>query len=188
MRESTVVYFEKGGPENTDKTLELAAKRAAELRIRYVVVATGGDTGLRAAKAFAGTGATVIGVTLHAGIWARYGAPDWNKIEEARKLGVKFLTATHTLSGNVEGAIREKFGGVPPVELIAETYYTFSQGTKVAVEIALAAADAGLIGMDERIIAVAGSSSGADTALVIRPAYTTNFFDLRIEEIICKPL
>jgi hypothetical protein len=49
------------------------------------------------------------------------------------------------------------------------------------------AADSGLIRTDEDIIAVAGSGRGADTAVVMKPAHTHDFFDLRIKEILCKP-
>jgi hypothetical protein len=56
----------------------------------------------------------------------------------------------------------------------------------VAVEVSVMAADAGaLSGRD--VIAVGGSSKGADAALVIQPAHAASFFDLRIREIICKP-
>ena len=49
------------------------------------------------------------------------------------------------------------------------------------------AADAGLVRTDEDIISVGGTSQGADTALVIRPANSFNFFDLKVRELICKP-
>jgi len=49
------------------------------------------------------------------------------------------------------------------------------------------AADAGLIPIDEDVIAIAGTSRGADTALVIRPANSTNIFDLTIKELVAKP-
>jgi hypothetical protein len=49
------------------------------------------------------------------------------------------------------------------------------------------AADAGLIPIDRKIIAIAGTSRGADTALVIKPAHAADFFDLKVEEIIAKP-
>ncbi len=70
--------------------------------------------------------------------------------------------------------------------LIADTLRLLGQGTKVAVEVAVMAADAGtLTGND--IISIGGSGGGADAALVLKPAHQNNFFDLRIREIICKP-
>ncbi len=51
--ESTVVYFESMGVENTDKTLTLAKARAEKLGIKKIVVATTkGDTAVKAAKEF----------------------------------------------------------------------------------------------------------------------------------------
>jgi len=74
-----------------------------------------------------------------------------------------------------------------PAELIAHTLYRFSQGMKVAIEITLMAADAGLIPINEEIIAIAGTDKGADTALVLKPAYTNEFFNLEVREIIAIP-
>ncbi len=49
------------------------------------------------------------------------------------------------------------------------------------------AADAGLVRTDEDIIAIAGTRSGADTAIVVRPVNSQDFFDLKVKEILCKP-
>jgi hypothetical protein len=54
------------------------------------------------------------------------------------------------------------------------------------VEIAIMAADAGAIPIAD-IVAVGGTGSGSDTAVVIRPAHMNNFFDARIREIIVMP-
>ena len=40
---------------------------------------------------------------------------------------------------------------------------------------------------DEDIICIGGTAQGADTAVVLRPANTHNFFDLKVKEILCKP-
>jgi hypothetical protein len=61
------------------------------------------------------------------------------------------------------------------------------EGTKVCVEIALMATDAGLIPVNKDIITVAGTGRGADTALRILPANASKFFDLRIRGVIAKP-
>jgi hypothetical protein len=49
------------------------------------------------------------------------------------------------------------------------------------------AADAGAIPIDQPVVAIAGTSKGADTALVIQPAHSNNFFDIYVKEIIAKP-
>lgn len=40
----------------------------------------------------------------------------------------------------------------------------------------------------ENVIAVGGQGSGADTAIVLKSANTTRFFDLDIQEIIAKTI
>ena len=41
-----VVYFEKGGPQNTDKTLEIAKKYAEQFGVKEIVIAS--TTGMTA--------------------------------------------------------------------------------------------------------------------------------------------
>ncbi len=156
--------------------------------IKKVVLATSsGETALKAVDLLKGLDVTIIAVTLHAGTWKTYEEPDWDKVRKAEDLGVKFLTATHVFMGNIGGAIKKKFGGLPDTELMAYTLYCFSQGMKVAVEITVMAADANLISPEEEVIAIAGSDRGADTAAVIKPAYSTDFFSLKIREVIAIP-
>ena len=49
------------------------------------------------------------------------------------------------------------------------------------------ALDTGLIPYGEDIIAIGGSTRGADTAVIMRPAHANNVLDTKINEIICKP-
>jgi hypothetical protein len=58
---------------------------------------------------------------------------------------------------------------------------------KVGAEMALMAADAGLVRTAESVIAIAGTGCGADTAVVIKPTNAQTFFDLQFLEIICMP-
>jgi len=73
------------------------------------------------------------------------------------------------------------------VEIIAQTLRLFGQGTKVCAEITLMATDAGLISMND-VIAIGGTNVGADTACFISPAHTYTFFDLKMKELLCKPI
>ena len=183
-----ITYFPEPGKANTDEVLKLSAQRAQELNIGHIVVATTtGETALKAAEVMKDQDVKIIGVTLHAGTWEKYGSPHHDKVKRAEEMGATFLTCTHALMGNLSTGIMSKFGGISWSDLIAHTYYTFSQGTKVAVEIAVMAADAALIPIDKDVIAIAGSDTGADTALVIQPAYSTDFFSLKVREIIAKP-
>ncbi len=187
VMEKTILYFESPGPDNTEATLRAGAQRAAELGITQVVVATStGRTAVLAGEAFA-TGTKVVGVTLQRGLWEKYVGLDPDLARQAAERGIRLLTCPHTLMGAVDSALRDRFGVLPPQQLIAHTYYTFSQGTKVAVECMLMAADAGLLDMDREVISIAGSDQGADTALVLKPAYSHEFFSLEVREIIALP-
>ena len=100
--------------------------------------------------------------------------------------GGRVLTCQHAFGG-VGRAIRKKLGTYEVEEIIAYTLRLFGEGMKVAVEIALMAADAGLVRTDEPAIAIAGTGKGADTAVVLKPANAQAFFDLQVLEILCKP-
>jgi len=184
--ERKTVYFHKCGEENTDAVLKLVKAYAENMGIKDIVVASSrGYTGVKASKMFKGL--NVIVVTHHAGFLGL----GQNELEEenCKKIlgnGAKILTTTHALSG-VERAVRKKFQTIMPLEIMAHTLRLFGEGTKVCVEIALMAADAGLISEDKEIITIAGTSRGVDTALVIKPACAARFFDLEVREIIAKP-
>ena len=74
-------------------------------------------------------------------------------------------------------------------DVVASTLRVFGQGMKVACEIAVMAADAGMVRTDEEVIAIAGvgRSGGSDTAIVIKPEPAHRFFDMKVKEILCKP-
>ena len=105
---------------------------------------------------------------------------------ELEAAGCRVLTASHVLSG-AERGLSSRFGGVYPVEVIAYTLRMFGQGVKVGVEIAIMALDAGAIPYGRDILAVGGSSEGADTAIVVRPAHANAILETRVVEIICSP-
>jgi len=44
-----------------------------------------------------------------------------------------------------------------------------------------------LVRTDEEVISIGGTGSGADTALVIKPAHTHDFFELKVREVLCMP-
>ncbi len=181
-----VCYFKKPGKQNTGKVLKLVKEYISAENIRNIVVAsTSGETGAKAATLLKGR--NVVVVTHHYG-FERSGESELTP-EFAKKIsanGAKMFTGSHVLS-SAERAIRITHGTLEPLELIANTLRLMGQGTKVCVEIVLMAADAGLIPVDEDVVAVGGTDRGADTALRIKPANATRFFDLRIREIIAKP-
>ena len=179
------MYFDKPGKENTDQTLKIAVDRCKQLGIKEVVVAsTSGQTAYKAIEVFRGFKLTVV--TYHCGFKEPFQnmMPEDVKKEFENK-GIKVVTGSHALSG-LERSVAKKYSGVYPVLLIADTLRLFGQGTKVAVEVAVMAADAGALSGGD-IVSIGGSGGGADAALVLKPAHQNTFFDLRIKEIICKP-
>lgn len=185
--EKTIVYFSNPGEENTETVLALAKKRAEELGIRDIVVASvRGFTGVKASEIFKGYNLVVV--THHTG----FKEPGHQELleENRRKIeanGGKIYTGIHTFTG-VERAIRNKFNTAYPAEIMAQTLRLFCEGMKVAVEIVVMAADAGLIPVDRDVISIAGTTRGADTAIVVRPANSIRIFDMVIKEIIAKPI
>jgi len=107
--------------------------------------------------------------------------------ESIQSAGGQILTCQHAFGG-VGRAVRKKLGTYELEEVMAYTLRIFGEGTKVACEIALMAVDAGLVRTDEDAISIGGTGRGADTAIVLRPTNAQTFFDMRIREILCKPL
>lgn len=187
-KEKGILYFEEPGPQNTEATIEAARRRASELGIRHIVVATThGRTGLRVAEAFRGFDCNIVAVTICQGYEEEGWAMKPREREALEAKGVKVLTGIHALGDDVNAALAEELGGSAYNAVVAHTLYRFCQGMKVCVEIVLMAADAGLIPVDEEAIAIAGTGEGADTAIVVKPAYPRKFLEFRIEEIVAKP-
>jgi len=179
------VYFKTEGKHNTEKTVELALKTARERGIRHMVVAS--CSGYTASFFKDAKDLEVVCVT-HVNGFSEKGKNEM--ADEVRQqliaCGLKVLTTTHVLSGAERGLSR-KFGGTYPVEIMAHTLRMFGQGVKVCVEIAVMALDAGLIPYGQPIIAVGGTSEGADTAVILTPSHASSILETRIHEIICKP-
>ncbi|MBN1682413.1 hypothetical protein JW865_02545 [Candidatus Bathyarchaeota archaeon] len=196
-----ILYFKEEKQENIDLLLKLVKQKAIEKGIKHIVIAsTRGETGARAAEYFRGTGIQAIVVTHQVGP----SGPELTQKNEVkiRALGAKIVTCTHAFGG-VSGSLRrspkmeagkprpEPFwpAYVPSTgELIANVLRLFSQGMKVCFEIVVMAADAGVIPVGINVIAVGGQGRGADTAIVLKSANSSNFFDLDVEEILAKPI
>jgi len=185
---SRTLYFHKPGPANTQACLEAAASRAAELGLSKVVLATSsGRTAMQALEFFPPDHYQLIAVRH---VWG-YRAPanqDMAAEVEAKlqQRGVKIVTAAHAFGGVGRG-VRNKLGSYQIDEIMAFTLRMFGHGVKVGVEIALMAADAGLVHPDEDIVTIGGTGSGADTALVVSPSYSHSCLELKVREIIAKP-
>lgn len=179
--------FDTQGPQNTDATLQLAVAAAREEGIGKIVVASySGETAARLA-ALEHEGIEIICVGFGRGNFGKHKPRMSAEMRAALEAqGVTVYTAAHALSG-AERALSSKLGGYGPVEIAAHTLRMIGRGVKVAVEISMMAADAGYLEYQEPVVAVGGSGSGADTAVVLRAAPTAEFLDTKVDRIVCKP-
>ena len=181
-----ITYFEKPGKDNTDAVMEIVKQKAAEKGINTVIVASyHGFTAEKAVRYLEGMNIIVIAGFLEAtmeNLSLTFTQGDEKLIREKTTV----LVTTHLFAG-VTRAVRRKFESISPSEIIAQTLRLMGVGVKVGVECTVMAADSGLVKTDEDIIAVAGTFSGADTAILLRPVYSQNLFDIKIKEILCKP-
>lgn len=197
------VYFEKGGKEHTIETLKISLEAAKERKIDTVVISsTTGYTALEAINIFKDSELEVLIVTHQSGY--REPGVQLMPLETRKKLeeaGMKVYTGTDVLTGGVEIGIARPMpqrgepqparipSSLPPVTtVIANLLRQFSQGVKVCVEIVMMAADGGLIESGKNVVSVAGSHTGADTAMVIKSSTSNRMKDMRYHEILCKPL
>jgi len=188
VTESKILYFSKKGPANTAKTLEIALACCRARGLRKIVVASStGATALHLRKR-AGAAIDIIAVTYGAGTRYREEVERFNTNRQSLiDNGIEIVRGLHALSG-VERSFEGKYKcGFIPLNIVSDTLRLFSQGVKVCVEISVMAAEHGLVSPDEEIVAIGGSGTGADTALVIKPAYAAHFFETRIRAILCMP-
>ena len=180
--ESKIVYFEDIKPENTDITFGLVQDRLTALGIRKLVLAsTTGATAGKAVDFFKERGVKLI-IIPHQFDFVRKTNPfPQELVKTLRESGheVHFGTMLFHTENLYESTIPT---------LMANLLRCFSQGVKVCVEIVLMATDAGYLTSGEKVIAIAGTGRGSDTALVMQAASSRNIKKLRVNEILCKPM
>jgi len=179
-----ITYFSPPGPNNTGKVLALARERVVSLGLRSVLVATtSGQTGLQAAELFRGY--NLIAVTHCAG----YRQPNTQEappetLDAIRAAGGTVLTTQHAFGG-VGRAVRIKLGTYQLDEIVAYTLRMLGEGLKVAMEITVMAADAGLVAAGAAVMTISGTGRGPDTAVIVRAPNAMRFFDQSVVEIVC---
>ena len=184
--EHTTRYFPGAGEDHTDAVLRLVAARARDLGIRTVLVPSAtGRTALAAAGAL--DGLRLIVMTGEAG-FVNAGEQEFPLAirQSLETRGVAVHTLTHAFGG-LSRAMRNTFNTYVLGDIVASTLAIFGDGMKTAVEITLMAADCGAVRTDEALIATGGSGQGLDTAIVCRPVNAQRFFNLKVQEILCKP-
>jgi len=186
MSKVETVYFKDPGKVNSCDALIIAKRRADELGIKDLVVASyTGETGALAAEIFKGYNLIVVaGMVGFIEPNQDRMKPEYKKAIEEN--GGKILRACHSFGG-LGRAVNKKFNAIQVDEIIAHVLRLFGAGVKVACECACMAADAGLIRTDREVMALGGNGGGVDTVVVLLPSNTHRFFDMRIREIVCKP-
>jgi uncharacterized protein len=180
--ESNITYFETISPENTVKTFELVRARASELGISKLVMAsTTGATAQAAMEFFKEDNFTLVVIPHQFGFMRRVNAFPPELVQALHESG--YYVHFSTMLFHTDGLY-----GTGVATVMANLLRCFSQGVKVCFEIVMMAADGGLASIGERVIAVAGTGRGCDTALVMQASSSQQLAKLRVNEIICKPL
>jgi len=180
--ERGIVYFEERKPENTDATFRLVQERLQASGIEKVVLAsTTGATASKAADFFKDAGVKLVVVPHQFDFRRKVNPFPPELVKSLRDRGHEVHFGTMLFHTN------NLYESTAPI-LMANLLRCFSQGVKVCFEIVLMATDAGLVRSGERVIAIAGTARGSDTALVMQAASSQRLKRLRVNEIICKPL
>jgi hypothetical protein len=183
-------YFTTHGEINTTKTIELAKKRADELKIKKIIIAS--ETGLSALEAIkvfdandvivvSSAAGTIVENTIIGNL--RIGITDKEIYNELVNRGVKVIRGT------------DPFWGLGAHSDLTDTgklgmmfYKVICGGIHVCMTAILEATDQGLLESGEESIALAGSWVGLDTSIVAKACNTVNFFkEFEVLELICKP-
>jgi len=164
MIERKIIYFDAPGSENTDKVLELVEKRSEEAGIDTIVLAsTSGETAKKAMKMLKEEKLIIVGISRE-----RF-AEEVMKLAQNKGFPVIFSNETdYDYPEEMKTAFRR-----------------FGQGMKVSVEDVVIACRRGVLKEEADVISLAGSSRGADTAIIIKSA--KEFSAVKIREVICMP-
>jgi hypothetical protein len=181
-----MILHHGSGPEFTDVTVKAAVEACRERKIKNLVVASTTGTAARAAhEAVKGTDVRLVVVTHNTGFdeEGKQKFPAELRAELEAE-GTRVLTGTMVFR-SLGRAIRDKTGGDQET-LVASALRVLGEGTKVCAEIAMMAADAGLVPPGD-VVCVAGTGRGADTAAVVRAVPSNKFFDLKVRAHVAKP-
>ena len=181
--------FASPGRENTESCISIAVEKAAGLNVPIVVASSTGATALALASIVREKGLHIPIIAVR-GVFSFH---EQNKFRMSEKTeqellcaSVKIVSAAHALSG-AERGLSTKFKGVYPAEIIAHTLRFFGAGTKVCIECATMALNAGEVEYGNPVVAIAGTGGGSDTSMLLTPATSQEILQTKIHEIYCKP-
>lgn len=173
-----VRYFEEYGEANTKDVIQVVLERLQDGGINTVVVASSsGKTAVAFAEALraAGRRERVIVVAEP--------PPESSGISPATRaqlegLDVEIVDYMPYASMAYSAQAAENVYGA--LDLLVVVFDAFrmvgGNGLKVAIEVGLMATNAGKVAPGQEIIAVGGTAGGADTAIVMKTAFSRNIF------------
>lgn len=196
-----VVHFAEPGPQNTERTLDVARARLRALRLSHLVVAS--DTGKTARRVieFLGSECPVVVVSNPAGLKLPL-----NKLhsylprfkahrDELARRGIQAVPVS--LTADDVAALEQ--GGAKVVRIDWRRFQGFTGGglrsldwygvgVRVALTVCVAAYLEGALPTDAEVLALAGTGfggGGADTAVVVRTG--ERWLDWRLLEVLARP-
>jgi hypothetical protein len=205
MTKRVVRFFESVGEKNTDEVIKTVVDRAEEGDIEAVIVASiSGKTSVKVAEQLRKRGLTTKVICIS-------GPPSWKKYPEYKfpliKEGIR--KQLDALKIKVINDVEEPFKPItfrnwwekktvqvprPEADLFWMSLICVGgHGFRTAVEVVFMAAEAEVIDKGEMVISVAGTGTGADTAIVMK---TSKFEDaigvdpekrMKIHEILAMP-
>ncbi|MBR3156367.1 MAG: hypothetical protein IKF13_06100 [Methanobrevibacter sp.] len=189
MERKFITYFEEQGNDYTDDLIKAVRDKldsSGDIK-RILIASSTGESALKLYGALDDEDIEIINVTHHMGFKEDNVADISDEmIKKLEDVGIKTYIGEHAFSGAARG-VTNKYGGFSPLDVVADTLRMFCHGIKVSAEISIMAADAGLIPVGEKIIAIGGRGHGVDTAVILTPVNAKNLFDLKFHEIIAMP-
>jgi hypothetical protein len=189
MERKFITYFEEQGNDYTDDLIKAVRDKldsSGDIK-RILIASSTGESALKLYGALDDEDIEIINVTHHMGFKEDNVADISDEmIKKLEDVGIKTYIGAHAFSGAARG-VTNKYGGFSPLDVVADTLRMFCHGIKVSAEISIMAADAGLVPVGEKIIAIGGRGHGVDTAVILTPVNAKNLFDLKFHEIIAMP-
>jgi len=205
MTKRAVYFFENVGEENTKDVIEAVAKRTREGDIEAVIVASiWGRTAIKLAENLKESGLKLRVVCVSGPpSWQQY--PEYKfpliKEEERKKLDALEVQVVDWVEEPFKPLTFRNWWEKETIEMRRPESDLFwmtlicvgGHGLRTAVEVVFMAVEAGVIRVGQRVVGVAGTGEGADSAVVMK---TSRFEDavgpdpgkrLKIEEILAMP-
>jgi hypothetical protein len=194
--ERRVLYFPDYGEQNTPAVIDCVSRRLDEGDISTVVVASStGKTALAFAEALGGrAGLRLIAVGNPPGSAFDRITPQNRQALQAKGVVVVDYAPYACASLNSDSH-KNLYGALDLLAVAADLWRMMGgQGLKVAMEVGMMATNVAVLAAGEKVIAVGGTGTGADTAIVMKTAYSVDLFSEDptrrpdLLEFLCTPL